>query len=459
MRKIDLLMMANRNLWRRKARTILTCLGVVIGTASIVVMLSLGIGMQVSVQESMAQWGSLNIIRIHQGMRYDYESGEPIGEERRLNDAALEEIKSIDGVVAVSPIYQIYGQARLGRLEGHLQIVDLDTSVMEEMEFSVEHGRLPEPHESFVAVAGAQVIQQFYDPRQMQQHMGPVYQEEQDPEKLLEQRVQVTFQNQADYERSQNYNFFIVGILDESNMERAWEVFAPISDIKRIRDFINQGMERQASSREVAVVGGAVIERAGAGQRKRDDRQNDYDSILVKAEDVNKAKIISSQLRDMGYNAWSMADSLEGIEHTYRTLQAILGGIGGVTLFVAALGITNTMIMSIYERTREIGVIKVIGASFADVRLLFLTEAGLIGFFGGVLGLGLSYGISRIINSISAQYIEQGMMGGPSAQISVIPLWLALFAMGFAVLVGLVSGYYPANRAIKLSPIVAIRNE
>ena len=157
----------------------------------------------------------------------------------------------------------------------------------------MEHGRLPVPH-GFVAVAGAQVIQQFYDPRQMQQHMGPVYQEEQDPEKLLEQRVQVTFQNNFNYERSQNYNFFIVGILDESNMERAWEVFAPISDIKRIRDFINQGMERQASSREVAVVGGAVIERAGAGQRKRDDRQNDYDSILVKAEDVNKAKIISS---------------------------------------------------------------------------------------------------------------------------------------------------------------------
>ena len=155
-----------------------------------------------------------------------------------------------------------------------------------------------------------------------------------------------------------------------------------------------------------------------------------------------------------------MADSLEGIENTSRTIQAILGGIGGITLFVAAIGITNTMVMSIYERTREIGIIKVIGASFGDVRALFLTEASLIGLMGGILGLGLSYLASGIINKLASGYMQSGMMGGaPSANISIIPVWLAAFAVCFAIMIGLCSGLYPANRAIKLSPIVAIRNE
>ena len=118
------------------------------------------------------------------------------------------------------------------------------------------------------------------------------------------------------------------------------------------------------------------------------------------------------------------------------------------------------MIMSIYERTREIGIIKVIGASFADIRALFLTEASLIGLIGGIFGLAFSYLASGIINKITAGYMQAGMMeGGPPPEISVIPVWLAAFAIGFAILIGLGSGLYPANRAIKLSPIVAMRNE
>ena len=155
-----------------------------------------------------------------------------------------------------------------------------------------------------------------------------------------------------------------------------------------------------------------------------------------------------------------MADSLEGIEETSKTIQAVLGGIGSITLLVAAIGIINTMIMSIYERTREIGIMKVIGASFFDIRMLFLTEAGLIGLMGGIFGLGFSYGASRVINHLASGFINQGMPPGDmSNSLSVIPPWLALFALGFSILIGLVAGLYPADRAVRLSPISAIRNE
>lgn len=468
MLKRDLLFMANRNLWRRRARTILTCLGVLIGTASIVVMLSLGIGLKESMEKSMSQWGSLNIIRVHPGMQFDRE-GNPTGEERRLNDETVAELKAIPGVVAVSPTYTVYGEAMLGRKRGHISLVGMDVETMEQMEFTLAHGRLPSPEERFTVVAGYQVINNFWDERAMRG--GGMYHqyEPQDPVDLLDQRIRLTINNQANYEKKQNFNMFVVGILDEKNMERSWEVYGSLHDIKRMLDFMLQGTNNQGDpyfGPKVGMSGGRAVSVAtgtgtGTARGGRDDRRNDYNSIMVRTKDVADTKRVSAELRERGYNAWSMADGLEGIERTSRTIQAILGGIGGITLFVAALGITNTMVMSIYERTREIGIMKVIGASFGDVRALFLAEASLIGLFGGIFGLGLSYGASAVVNKISAQYMQRGMFmgGGETLNISIIPPWLALFAVVFAIFIGLGSGLYPANRAIKLSPIVAIRNE
>lgn len=468
MRKRDIIIMANKNLWRRKARTILTCLGVVIGTASIVVMLSLGIGLKTSMERDMARWGSLNIIRISPGMSFDRQ-GNPIGEARRLNEETVSELKGLSGVTAVSPGYEVNGEARLGRKKGWLNIVGMDLNALEELEFSVGLGRLPSTKERFTIVAGSQVINNFWDERASRSKRSSSYDyqppPQQDPAELLNQRISVSIFNQNNPEKKKNYNFLVVGILDEKNMDRAWQVYGSLEDVKRIREFMLQASKSGESAspsmdmmehmyKEVPVTPG----RRGV---KIEDTRNDYNFILVRTKDVVQTKKVSAELRERGFNAYSMADALEGIEKTSKTIQAVLGGIGGITLFVAALGITNTMVMSIYERTREIGIIKVIGASFTDVRALFLTEASLIGFIGGILGLVLSYLASGIINKIAAGYMQSGMMmgGGSPGNISVIPIWLAGFAVGFAIMIGLASGLYPANRAIKLSPIVAIRNE
>jgi putative ABC transport system permease protein len=286
----------------------------------------------------------------------------------------------------------------LGRKKGYLSLVGIDVEAMEGLEFKLAHGRLPSSAERFTVVAGYQVVNNFWDERAMQQP-GMYRQEEQDPAELLDQRIQLTIHNQANYEKKQIFNVFVVGVLDETNMERSWEVYGSLADIKRMRDFMLQGTDYQGDPRIMGTSGRrtAIMETspgASASSGQREDRRNDFDSILVRTRDVADTKRVSAELRERGFNAWSMADGLEGIERTSRTIQAILGGIGGITLFVAALGITNTMVMSIYERTREIGIIKVIGASFADVRALFLTEASLIGLFGGIFGLGLSYGAS-----------------------------------------------------------------
>ena len=137
-----------------------------------------------------------------------------------------------------------------------------------------------------------------------------------------------------------------------------------------------------------------------------------------------------------------------------RLIQLVLGGLGAISLFVAALGITNTMIMSIYERTREIGVMKVLGCRLNDIRMMFLLEAGGIGFLGGVVGILFSYFLSFILNLVTSALVE-----GMSMKISVIPFWLVLLGMGFAIGVGLIAGFSPANRAVKISPLAAIRQE
>ncbi len=177
---------------------------------------------------------------------------------------------------------------------------------------------------------------------------------------------------------------------------------------------------------------------------------------MVKVEDIDKVQRVQEQIQEMGYNAHSLNDMLESMQDTASTLQAVLGGIGAVSLLVAALGITNTMIMSIYERTREIGIMKVIGAALTDIRRLFLLEAGIIGLSGGILGIGISYGGSYLLNRANIPILGMGMMG---TKISIIPLWLALATICFSTLVGLLSGFYPARRAMKLSALEAIKTE
>lgn len=455
MHKSDIIKMAHKNLWRRKVRTFLTVLGVLIGTTSIIVMISLGIGLTETSKKTMEQWGSLNLIEIYSGMRWDNE-GNPIGQSNPLNDEAVQTFKTMPGVVGVSPGYNIGGMAKWGRKEGHLQIVGLDASQMPNMEFKIGEGRLLNAEDRFNIVVGREVGQQFWDPKEMERmgghfYMGPSDGENNPTLEMLNQRVSVDMYNRNGQKRT--YNFTVVGILSEENRDKSWQSYAPIGEIKRIKEFMNAGPQggNQGGRGGVTVPGGRSRNNEGPDP-------NDYDFIWVRTNDVSITKELSKEIRDMGYQAWAMADNLEGIEEQAKVMQAILGGIGGITLLVAALGIINTMIMSIYERTREIGIMKVIGASFFDIRLLFLTEAGLIGLFGGVIGLAFSYGASWVINHFGASYIGGGMMG-QEVTISLIPPWLAIFALIFSILIGVVAGIYPANRAVKLSPISAIRNE
>ena len=148
-----------------------------------------------------------------------------------------------------------------------------------------------------------------------------------------------------------------------------------------------------------------------------------------------------------------------------QMIQMVLGGLGAVSLFVAALSIANTMTMAIYERTREIGVMKVLGCELGKIRSMFLFEAAMIGLIGGLAGIAISYALSFVLNYFGPRLMASGLLnflsmyGSYGSKLSVIPIWLSVSAGIFATFIGVVSGIAPANRAVKISALEAIRHE
>lgn len=183
-----------------------------------------------------------------------------------------------------------------------------------------------------------------------------------------------------------------------------------------------------------------------------------YSEIIVQVDDMANVTELTTWLKDSGYNAYSSAEWIQQELDTMNMIQAVLGAIGAVAMLVAAISITNTMMMSIYERTKEIGVMKVLGCDIRNIQGLFLMEAGFIGFIGGVVGVGFSYGLSLVINGLVAGSEATANMGITGA-ICRIPLWLSPLAIVFAIVIGMIAGFIPSLRAMRLSPLAAIRNE
>ena len=173
---------------------------------------------------------------------------------------------------------------------------------------------------------------------------------------------------------------------------------------------------------------------------------------------MKNAEEVSDGIKALDYEAMGMLEMIKSMNKAMTIVNAIFAGIGSISFIVAAIGIANTMIMSIYERTREIGVMKVIGASIQDIQKLFLTEAALIGLIGGIIGVLLSLLMSAGFNLIGNRFaMAQG--AEEAVKISHIPLWLIFVALIFSTLVGVAAGYFPAKRAMNLSALDAIRSD
>jgi len=182
-----------------------------------------------------------------------------------------------------------------------------------------------------------------------------------------------------------------------------------------------------------------------------------YPSAVVKVTSPQATQDVEDQIKKLGLSAFSLNDALEGAKRAFIILDIVLSLIGSIALVVSSLGIMNTMLMSILERTREIGIMKAIGGSDGDIRRIFLIEASAIGFFGGIAGVALGWLVGRIINIGANVYIQN--QGGTPGNLFSLPFWLIGGAIGFSITVSLAAGLYPASRAAKLDPIKALRHD
>ena len=191
---------------------------------------------------------------------------------------------------------------------------------------------------------------------------------------------------------------------------------------------------------------------------------DDYQEIQLNVDNIDNVEEVQDKISEMGFQSESLIQFLQPTIEASKTLQLIFFFLGAVSMFVSAISIANTMVMSIYERTKEIGIMKVLGCIVKDIRLLFLFEAGMIGFMGGVIGVGFSYLASFLINKYGQPLFGALMTGGAAmgdieATYSIIPIYLPLLGLGISIIVGLLSGYFPARRATKISAIEAMRTE
>ncbi len=464
MKLIDLFRMSSSNLFKRKIRTILTVLGVVIGTASIVVMISLGLGLDKATMEQIESFGGLTTIYVTEAYQDSSSGTTNSNDKKRLDDSLVEQLKQLEHVESVTPILNTNVIMKQGIYEMNTQLQGMSIEGLENMELEFAEGGLPEADAPLQMIYGGSLAEDFYNAKTGQY----VYWETNELPDIdfMGQPMFVIFDTDAYWSAKNNsrtpmgnstgttgtatsesvkmpkkYIITGAGVIQKPKSgykQYSWSVYCDIDKLK-------EQLEKVYKNKPIP---GQPLKKNG-----KPYKEWFYSSVNVSIESLDYMKDIQQTIKDMGYQANSNAEWIESTQEQSKTIQLVLGGIGAVSLFVAAIGITNTMMMSIYERTKEIGVIKVLGCSLGNIRTMFLMEAAYIGLIGGFAGIVFSYAVSGIINSITKNMESYGM------SVSYIPPWLALLGLLFSVGVGMVSGFFPALRAMRLSPLAAIRTE
>jgi putative ABC transport system permease protein len=432
----DLFRLTLSNLNRMRGRAIMTAMGVVIGTSSIVVLIALAAGLQANTTSSFSDFGAVNQITVLPGAAVQTFGGDggndPFDENARLTPDVLRQFESIPGVDVVTPIVSVYASTtlKLNRLVGNSSLTGVDPRAAEPMGFEVAEGtdRLG----NWTIVVGARVSENFVDPR--------TFSTPDELPDLYGQTISLQLERtstEGELEK-RTLRLRVGGVLEEVGGQQDNMIYMSLDDAEELNTW-------------------------ALGTRP-DRRRDGYDQAIVVVEDLEQTMDIEAQILDQGFYAFSAQSIIQQLNIFFVIVQAIFGGIGAIALLVAAIGITNTMIMSILERTREIGLMKAVGATNRDVMSVFIVEAGAIGLLGGIGGAALGSAIAKIIDLIAGAYISaqtaaSGSTSDDPISIVVIPPLLLLFSILFSLFIGVVSGIYPALRAVQLDPVAALKYE
>ena len=456
----DIIRMCRENLKRRKGRTFLSVLGVVVGCCSIITMLSIGVGVSSQQQVWINSMGDLTSIDVWP----NYSMGDS---STQITDETVNQIKAIPNVkMAVSSLslgsagfvdFGIFAGKNDRYKSQYPEVSGIDSEMIPEIGYELLEGEMP-------TKKGTVLIGEYSD-----YSLADT--------KRPEGRNQIDFYNYLEYDDMGNETLSpdapepytkMVGdeiklcIYDEDGKAAYTQTFKVVGRVKT--NYNLSGPTNSGFIFRKEDLKALITEAQKALNMKKKDFV--YDSLKVWATDVSKVTDVETEIKSLGFETSSMASMRDEVKKQMATIQLALGGIGAVSLFVAAIGIMNTMIMSVSERTKEIGIMKALGCFVSDIRKLFLLEASYIGLLGGVVGSALSGLISLIINIVYVTFSGVDTEGSMFVylltspnRISIMPVWLFLFGVLFSMLVGLAAGTYPALKAVKISPLKAMKNE
>lgn len=519
----DIVALALRNLRQAKLRTALTVIGVVVGVAAIITMVSFGIGLQRNIiGQAFARLDAFTAITVvgadandllvlNEGRTAidDGETGDKSGDEatpsptpdqpnmeensrrlnrarRLLNDEAIAEIQKLEGVRFVAPIITFNGYTRFNE-RTRFQMVAGATAgndprfktFLAGQGFSSDNSDEAVVTENFLSAFTAEA---FRNRRNIRGNTGGPFQtlpDKSDEERQREAQAVIGKElvllsaptgngsasdsifgiplinlgetsprdDEPDSSRFERHAFRIVGVLkNEGGINFSpfgnANYYLPMEQAKRFRATNQSPMER---------MGEALMGQA--------DEEN-YRAVELRVADPSRIKPVTEKISQMGFRAFSVTNQLEEIERIFLIINSSLALLGGIALLVASFGISNTMIMSIRERTREIGIMKAIGGSDGEIMRIFFVEASLIGLFGGTLGVIAGWGIDRIANALANQWIvRQTGQAMRYVEFFSIPWYLWAGAILFAIAISLLAAIYPARSAAKVDPIKALRYE
>jgi putative ABC transport system permease protein len=462
MKASDLGELALRNLREALLRNSLTTLGVAVGVASLVAMLSLGVGLQQFTNQRLASSGLFNAIFVAPRTNMDLfrnDTAAPIAHPPALDEAARLRMEHLPSVVAVYPQIRFVTELRFDKIPYTTVVAGLPQADRGDGAFDGMQGRF------FSSSTADEAILDLRFAHQLSKNPASLI--GQDLVLRYAARESLSAQTAATDSGSSSgassassasgagaisgfsvvprqKKLKIVGIIQR-------EPEAGFGGFRRTFVYIPLDVAQSLQATQISDLRD-VLQAPGAGPGGRR-----YASLTVRVKSSANVVAVENTIKKMGFHTFSLFDASRNLRLLFALLDLLLGIFGSLALAVATLGIVNTLVMAILERRREIGVLKALGAADADVKQLFFAEAGVMGVFGGIFGVGLGWFIGRLLTWGTNFYLHRQSL--PSVDVSAVPWWLALGAIAFAVGVSLAAGIYPAARAAKLNPVEALRYE
>ncbi|HML20584.1 MAG TPA: ABC transporter permease [Aggregatilinea sp.] len=429
----ELLQLAVGNLSRARTRFLMTAGGVLVGTTAVIMLVAVTFGLQRSAEASIGSSTSLTQVEVYQawGMRGSNE------EVPQLTVAAVRAFWQIPGVQAVIPFASLQngGELIVGDYRGWGEVLGIDPSLLPYMGFQLQQGQLSlGPGE---VIVGSQVSQNFYDPEASSEEWSPVQVD------LMASPVQLSIYKYTDTTfDTKEIDLKVAGMMAEGT-SYDYAILMNIQDV--------MALNKWATGEEV------------------DAEKFTFSRVMVQASSRDTVGDVSKAIQAMGYGVGGVGDYLDQLNSFFQTMRLALGGVGFVALVVAAFGVFNTMSMAVLERTKEIGLMKAIGATDRDVLTVFMVESALVGLCGGTAGVLLSLGLQNLVNNLF-QTPAEGQASGVTAflpfdtsqlggNLIVIPTELILLGIALATLIGTVAGFIPARRAFRMLPVSALKEE